>query len=209
MSDAERDTSETNALEERAIEEAFAREVARGKRPDLAEWMRRYPQHAAVLADVAADLLWGDAPREADAPSEMPPAVALSGGARRALAAIFGDADDEERSASVAYAPQAGALARVAELSAPYASRPNADLRALLAERGRTVASLAASVGLPLGAVEALAGGRVALGSVPLEVFDVLAAALDVAPEVIGAALAACRPADGRAPRPFADVLAE
>lgn len=88
-------------LREMALEEQFLAEYRAGGRPQLADYLRAYPEHAAALTDFVARLL---SEGETTEPSSRP--APLSGGTQRALHALFADASPVQ--------PRAVAESRVA-----------------------------------------------------------------------------------------------
>jgi hypothetical protein len=102
---------EERELRELALEEQFLAERRAGNMPQLANYLRAYPEHAAALTDFVARLLSEGEPAEAG--SRPAP---LTAGTQRALHALFAEPE--------------GTLAQrsaVAESRAPYLSEPVAD----------------------------------------------------------------------------------
>lgn len=101
---------EERELRELALEEQFLAERRAGKTPQLADYLRAYPEHAAALTDFVARLLSEGEPAE-----EGSRPAPLSLGSQRALHALFAEPE--------------GALAQraVAESRAPYLSKPVGD----------------------------------------------------------------------------------
>jgi hypothetical protein len=102
---------EERDLRELALEEQFLAERRAGKAPQLAGYLRAYPEHAAALTDFVAQLLSEGEPAEAG--SRPAP---LTAGTQRALHALFAEPD--------------GTLAQrsaVAESRASYLSESVAD----------------------------------------------------------------------------------
>lgn len=102
-------------LDALAIQEQFLEEWRAGKRPQLSAYALRYPEHAAALADLIMrlppDALADGAPereRREKRPESFPERFVTGAGVRRALDAIFGEVEADER------------LPRVAEQPAPY-----------------------------------------------------------------------------------------
>lgn len=113
------DDAVTLDLEALAVQERFLEEWQAGLRPRLSVYARRYPQHAAALANLVATLP-PDAGADTDAgatrepPAESFPERLWSGdGMARARAEIFGP-DSAERAAP-----------RVAEERAAYQTPPD------------------------------------------------------------------------------------
>jgi hypothetical protein len=90
---SKREPYPANELELLAIAEQFATEHAAGANPRLAEYLRRYPEHAAELTAFVTAPLAEDA--------RLAGAV-LSPGTLRALARIFSSATHGEPQAAVA-----------------------------------------------------------------------------------------------------------
>jgi hypothetical protein len=180
-------------LELLAIAEQFAAEHAAGANPRLAEYLQRYPRHAAELTAFVAALLADAAPDDSSTETgETVHRAALSAGTVRALAHIFPGATHAE--------PQAA----VAETRAAYApggsdetARPG--LLSLARERGLTPETLAHALHLSPALVRWLDAGGIVGERAPEPLVERLAAALDLPHEQTIAALGALRADDAPA----------
>ena len=99
--------ADTLSPEAMAVVDAFAEACARGEAPSLSVWLRRYPAHAALLADYAAAFAAEQAATVEDADAERE----LSPGTLRALDTIMG---------GMFAGPSRDSLLRVAESPASY-----------------------------------------------------------------------------------------
>lgn len=99
---------EERELRELALEEQFLAERRAGKSPQLAVYLRAYPEHAAALTDFVARLLSEGEPAEVG--SRPAP---LSLGTQRALHSLFVDSEGTQAQRRA-----------VAESRAPYLSEP-------------------------------------------------------------------------------------
>lgn len=193
---SERGGQEPNAaekLELLAIAEQFAAEHAAGANPRLAEYLQRYPRHAAELTAFVTALLGEAAPADPSiASGAIVHGVALSPGTVRALAQIFSRATHEEPQAAVAETRAAYAPGGSNETASP-------GLLSLARERGLTPEALAHALHLSLALVRWLDAGGIAGARAPEPLVERLAAALDLPHQKAIAALGALRADDAPA----------
>lgn len=124
-------------LDAMAVVDAYADACRRGEAPVLGEWLRRYPEHAAALADYAAASFTVPETTLADIEAESTDG-ALSPGTQRALDVLF--------SSTPELWPESPLL-RVAETPASYDARP-VGILALAHVRGLDVEQMARMVDL-------------------------------------------------------------
>jgi hypothetical protein len=174
-------------LELLAIAEQFAAEHAAGANPRLADYLQRYPRHAAELTAFVTALLAEAAPQDSSTePGKTVHGVARSPGTVRALARIFPGATHEEPRAAVAETRAAYAPGGSDETASP-------GLLALARERGLTPEALAHALHLSPALVYWLDAGGIAGERAPEPLVERLAAVLDLPHEQAIAALGALR----------------